>query len=367
MKIALTHHDLPNQSKGGVAHQVHALGNVLADRGHDVSLFTFSPAWSECRYQVRQLAPRPRARGLKRFGSFLFARALAGVDFSGFDVLHTNGDSYLLRRGPRRPPLLRTFYGSARDEAKSAVRLRRRVYQNVLSLLEARDARNADLCVGISAATRARIPAVSRIISCGVDLSRFRPGPKSAHPSVLFVGTVGGRKRGQFLADVFTRAVAPRFPDAQLWSVADGPLTGGGGIVNHGRVSFEMLADLYRRAWVFCLPSTYEGFGVPYVEALASGTAVVASPNAGACEVLENGRFGCLAGDEDLGATITHLLERASERDTYAARGVERARDYAWGEVAAQYEQVYASLAGARSDPAPTIGQRVTAMEAARR
>jgi len=352
VKIALTHADLPNETKGGVAHQAHALGNVLAGRGHDVTFFTFSPAWDECRYQVRQLTP-PRGRGLKRFGSFLFARALAGVDFSGFDMIHVNGDGYLIRRGPGRPPLLRTFYGSARDEAKSAVRLRRRVYQNVLSLLEARDARNADLCVGISAATQARIPAVSQIISCGVDLSRFRLGLKSAHPSVLFVGTAGGRKRGQFLADVFTHAVRPRFPDAELWTVADRPLMGGGGIVNHGRVSFEMLGDLYRRAWVFCLPSTYEGFGVPYIEALASGTSVVASPNAGAREVLQNGAWGSLAEDADLGKSIVRLLGNPDERSTWETRGLERAGDFAWDRVAAQYERLYTDLIRAKNRAEP--------------
>lgn len=44
-----------------------------------------------------------------------------------------------------------------------------------------------------------------------------------------------------------------------------------------GKVSLERLTEFYRRAWLFCLPSSYEGFGVPYIEAMASGTAVVAT------------------------------------------------------------------------------------------
>lgn len=347
MKIALTHVDLPNEAKGGVAHQVHYLSNVLAGRGHDVTMFTFSPAFAECCYQVRRL--QPPAPRLRRFQSFLFARALARTDFSGFDLIHANGDSYLLRPGSR-PPLVRTFYGSAKDEAKSAVRLRRRVYQRALVPLEALDARRADVCVGISQATRARIPAVSRIIGCGVDLSHFRPGgEKTAVPAILFVGTAGGRKRGQFLADVFGREVRSRFPDAQLWTVSDRPLVGQG-IVNYGRVPLETLADLYRRAWVFCLPSTYEGFGVPYIEAMASGTVAVASPNAGAREVLAGGgdaAAGVIANDDDLGAVLGDLLADADRRQTYANRALARAAQFSWARVAEQYENVYADLVGA--------------------
>ncbi len=65
----------------------------------------------------------------------------------------------------------------------------------------------------------------------------------------------------------------------------------GEGIVNLGKkVPFEKLCELYQRAWILCLPSTYEGFGVPYIEAMASGTVAVASPNPGAKEILDNGK-----------------------------------------------------------------------------
>ncbi len=338
MKIALTHADLPNESKGGVAFQVHYLANALVDRGHDVTLFTFSPAWPECRYQVHSF-PKPPAP-LKRLYSFALAARLARTDFGGFDVLHTNGDNFLLKRnGPC--PQVRTFYGAARDEADHAARLRRRLYQRLMAYLETRGARTADIVVGISEATRARIPAVTRVVPCGVDVGRFHPGPKFERPAVLFVGTAGGRKRGDFLADVFARSVRPRFPDAELWAVADRPLAGEN-VVNFGKVPFETLADLYRRAWVFCLPSTYEGFGVPYIEAMASGTAVVASPNPGAREVLENGRWGVLASDATLGDDLYRLLNDAGERAHFAAQSLGRSRDFAWTRVAEQYERIYA-------------------------
>jgi len=342
VKIAMTHVNLPNESKGGVAYQVHYLANVLAARGHDVTLFTFSPPYAECRYRVHQYPLAPR---LLRFKAFVLAAQTARTDFSGFDVLHAHGDNYLL--GGRHPQV-RTFYGSARDEARFAVSLRRRLYQWLMIGLENWGARVADLNVGISEATRARLPRIQTIIPCGVDEERFRPcarGDKAPAPTILFVGTVGGRKRGAFLADLFSRTIRSRIPDAQLWSVADAPLAGDG-IVNFGKVSLETLADLYARAWVFCLPSTYEGFGVPYVEALASGTAVVASPNPGAREVLCEGKFGVLAPDDDLAGALCALLDDASRREALAAEGLARARDFSWERVAARYEQVYAGLVG---------------------
>lgn len=344
MKIAMTHVDLPNESKGGVAFQVHYLANTLVERGHDVTLFTFSPAYADCRYRVRQYPITSRVR---RFKAFLLAGHLARTDFRRFDILHTHGDNYLLCG---RHPQLRTFYGSAKDEAESAVTLKRKVYQSVISVLEQVGGRVADRSVGISEATRARIAAVSAIVPCGVDLQRFSPGPKSDNPSVLFVGTVGGRKRGAFLAQAFVREVRARFPDAELWSVTEEPMEGAG-VVNFGKVSLEVLADLYRRAWVFCLPSTYEGFGVPYIEAMASGTAVVASRNPGALEVLADGQFGLLADDAQIGTQINSFLGSAKTRAEYAVKGLARAQDFAWSRIAEQYERLYAELIGQFSVP----------------
>lgn len=336
MKIAMTHVDLPNEAKGGVAAQSHYLANALVDQGYEVTMFTFSPAYAECRYQVRQYAV-PTAIKRLRLQSFFFAVCLAQTDFSEFDIVHTHGDNYLLFGCH---PHLRTFHGSAIDEAKHAVRLRRRVYQTVIAGLEQMGSWVADVNIGVSKTTQKRIPAVSTIISCGVDLSRFRPGEKADYPCVLFVGTVGGRKRGAFLADIFVREVRSRFPNAELWTVADQPIQGEG-VVNFGKVPLEKICELYQRAWVFCMPSTYEGFGVPYIEAMASGTAVVASPNPGACEVLDDGKYGVLAVDSALGEQINCLLANETLRSSYVSKGLLRAKAFDWQEITKQYENVY--------------------------
>lgn len=337
MKIAITHVDLPNHSKGGVAMQAHLMANALVDAGHDVTMFSFSEAYAESKYKVRQLFCPPKMRKLQ---SFVFARQLSKTSFHEFDIVHTHGDNYLMNAVH---PQVRTMHGSARSEMLSARRLRRKLYQRVIQQLESRGACIADVCVGVSENTRSQVPCIAKVIPNGVDTDRFYPGEKSANPSILFVGTVGGRKRGELLADAFNKLIKPRLPDAELWSVADRNMEGDG-IVNFGRVSTDKITKLFREAWVFSLPSTYEGFGVPYIEAMASGTSVVASSNAGAAEVLCNGEFGIIAEDSDLAGSILELLQDEERRVSAEKRGVTRAMRYSWPRIIAEYENVYDHL-----------------------
>lgn len=344
MKIAITHVDLPNETKGGVAHQVHYFANQLVLRGHEVTMFTFSQPFQGCTYQFRRLSPPPKS--LRKLWPFFFAATLAKVDFSDFDLLHTNGDSYLVRSSQ---PHLRTFYGSAQDEAKTAVRLRRKVAQTIFAVLEQVNARVADYSVGISKTTQQRIPAVSQVIPCGVDLKNFCAGPKHEAPAILFVGTRFGRKRGELLASAFRKKIALAIPDAELWTVSDEPMEGER-IINFGRVSLEKLCELYQRAWVFCLPSSYEGFGVPYIEAMAAGTVAVATANPGAAEILNDGEFGVIASDDSLSDEIIRLLSDATLRKSYETKGISRAEKYGWDSVVDEYEKLYQKLLNLSND-----------------
>lgn len=347
LRIALGHPDLPNESKGGVAHQTHHLANILAERGHEVTMFTFSPSFDECRYTVHTM-PKPK---VPRFAAcYAFAHALTRMDFSSFDVIHLMGDNYLLPKN-QRPPVLRTMHGSAIDELRAARSLKRKIFQATLIPLETLGVRRAAYSTGVSEATRLRLPELQEVIPNGVDLRRFRPAlpeEKEVAPTLLFVGTKEGRKRGQWLGDLWTREIRPKLPaGATLWTVSDEPIEGEG-IVNHGRVSLDLLTELFRRAWVFCLPSVYEGFGVPYIEAMASGTAVVASPNLGAREVLGDGKWGVVASDETLAGELVSLLTDTERRETMVRTGLGRARDFDWQTVAERYEAVYEQMIARR-------------------
>jgi glycosyltransferase involved in cell wall biosynthesis len=176
----------------------------------------------------------------------------------------------------------------------------------------------------------------------GVDLpadappAASRPGP----PSVLYIGTWGGRKRGRFLWELFRRDVRLRIPEAELWMVSD-RCQDGDGVSWFPRPSDAELTAMMRRAWAFCLPSTYEGFGMPYIEAMANGCPVIASPNPGAEYVLERGAAGIIATDDELADSIASCLEDSELRASLYARGRARAKAFSWPRVVGEHENAY--------------------------
>ena len=188
-------------------------------------------------------------------------------------------------------------------------------------------------------------PSSIDVIANGVNTRVFWPTPheKTDVPSVVFVGAQGGRKRGQFLLDLFATRIRPAHPEARLMFVGPtGPAMPG--VSYHTGVTDDELASLYRRAWVCASPSTYEGFGLPYLEAMACGTAVVATANPGSLEVLGDGRFGRIASDDDFGRVILDLLEDAASRRALEAAGVRRAEEFSLSRMIDHYEQLLAEI-----------------------
>ena len=350
MKIAITSYYLPSGSKIGVGYMVHYLGNQLVRRGHDVTVFSACAACEDSLYRVEQIPCGNRLR------TFRFAWNLRRVDFTGFDVLNAHGDDWFLG-GCKIPRHIHTFHGSCLAETLHATTLAVRARMGALAACELGSAFLADERVAVSANTRRYLPGIGHIIPNGVDLSRFCPGnvEKSSHPSILFVGTLHGRKRGAMLLDLFQREIRPALPDAELWAVCGDEMEADG-LHCCGRVGMERLIELYRKAWVFCLPSTYEGFGVPYLEAMACGTPVVATPNPGAREVTCEGRWGWLASDEELGSALLRVLTEPGLRQMMREAGLKRAQEFGWDAVCEQYERLYS---GAQAVP-ETIPQNAT-------
>src|SRR5262249_50190197 len=87
--------------------------------------------------------------------------------------------------------------------------------------------------------------------------------------------------------------------------------------------------------------SAYEGFGVPYIEAMATGTPVVATPNAGALEVLDRGKCGVIVGEADLGQALFSLLSNLGSRARLTESGLSWVTRFTWTNIAQQYEWIY--------------------------
>jgi alpha-1,3-rhamnosyl/mannosyltransferase len=181
------------------------------------------------------------------------------------------------------------------------------------------------------------------------------PGPFALFPAITYP-----HKNHRFLVEAFA-AVAAAHPDARL------VLTGGAaqsegdvmttvrrlGLDDHvrrtGRVSTADLAGLYDGATALTFPSTYEGFGLPVLEAMARGCAVIASDAAALPEVV--GQAGLLLAPDDRDGwsdAMLKLIEDGAERDRLVTRGIARAAELNWERNA---EGVSAALRAALGSP----------------
>jgi len=339
LRIAMISYYLPSESKIGVGYQVHELANELARRGHHVDVFSPCAPVDGALYGHVHL---PLTGSLR---TFRFAFVMRRQDLSSYDVLHAHGEDYWMWR--RRVPMhVRTLHGSCFEEAIHIRGLGEKLRMVMLGFTEVLASLVADRTVLISPQTRRWTPWVRTVIPNGVDAARFAPDgtPRSTEPTVLFVGTWRQRKRGADLARIFADEVRPRVPAATLRMVAqDAPASLPEGVEVLGRLSDEDLADEYRRAWAFCLPSSYEGFGIPYAEAMTAGVPVVATPNPGARYVTDDGRYGVLADLDGLGRVLGDLLSDPAERDRLGAASLDRAKEFDLRHVADEYERLYRS------------------------
>lgn len=350
LHIGVFNHSLPVVGKkpGGVDQGAHNLADGLARRGHKVTIWTHDPKPEGAAYEVRLLP-------WKRFvNSWLGRRVTMGYlgnilaflpRYRDCDAIIAHGDSLLLPFTGK--PLVRVMHGSALGEALTASSPLRFVSQLGLYPLELLTALTQRGCVGISRNTQRYNPFVRRVLPRGVDTRTFFPDPgaKTEEPSILFVGTLDGRKRGKVLLEWFVEIVRPRHPRATLFMVSSpGPPIDG--VVYRSGVGPAEYALLCRQAWVYASPSVYEGLGLPYVEAMASGTPVIASPNPGSREVLDGGRYGILAEDADFGTRLADLLDDTVLRDDFTRRALERAQVYTLEAEVDAYEDLLLELVG---------------------
>lgn len=105
----------------------------------------------------------------------------------------------------------------------------------------------------------------------------------------------------------------------------------GAGAEPLGRVTDEELADLYRGAAVYVDPTRYEGFGYGVLEAMASGTPVVASKVTSIPEVVGDAGILCEPGSVDAFAdAIRRVVDDSALREGMRRRGLERAARFTW-------------------------------------
>jgi glycosyltransferase involved in cell wall biosynthesis len=336
---------------------VHRLANSLASLPDiDMTVVSCDGKPDGAKYKHRQIFPW-LARSSKIGRLFLLPLLLNTVDFSEYDVVHLHGDDWFWLLRPC--PTVRTLHGSALWEARMAKRLRRRISQFMVYPLEHLSKRLATRTAALGRQTQ-DIYGTDLVIGCPVDTSLFTPRPKSPTPTLTFIGLWDGRKRGELMFDSFVRDVVPKYPDAVLHMVSDVCARSHPNVVWHRYLEDADLTDLLAKSWLFTYPSSYEGFGIPYIEAMASGTAIVTTRNAGAEEVMKGGECGWICSDEDFSNTVNLALSRPDLRASFERIGRQRAGDFTTETIRDQYVALYRELG--RPAPNQTTTVRTTSM-----
>ncbi len=176
---------------------------------------------------------------------------------------------------------------------------------------------------------------------------------------ILFVGTIEPRKNLPTLLQAFRRMLDVYHVDATL-AIAGKPgwltdqmnenvssLNLNDKVHFLGPVPNEELVYLYNAARVFALPSFYEGFGLPPLEAMACGTPVVVSNTSSLPEVV--GDAGQMVDPDDVEAwsvALWRVLTDKGLRDEMCEKGLRRTASFSWERTAREHLTVYRQAAG---------------------
>ncbi len=193
-----------------------------------------------------------------------------------------------------------------------------------------------------------------RVVHHGV---RALPAPPEMErePMILNVGAIQTRKNIARLVEAFERVDAP-------WRLVLAGSNGYGAaeilariqaspardrISVLGYVPLGELSALYRRASVFAFPSLDEGFGMPVLEAMAAGAAVLTSDRSALPEVA--GDAALLVDPlnvDSIGESLRDLTQNPDLRSDLARRGITRAAQFTWEKAVRETWDVYREVLG---------------------
>jgi phosphatidyl-myo-inositol alpha-mannosyltransferase len=364
MRIALLHPTYWPEVRRGSERVVHDLGVTLAGRGHEVTVITShrGPTRAAVEEGMRVVRarrpPAPPGSGVYEYHVVNAPGVAWRLRRGRYDVVHAffPVDAWVAVRVRRRggPPVVATLHGIPTRRYLVARRYRLEMLRSI--------AAGADECTVLSDAAADRFRRYllrdPRVLAPGVLTGAFAGDGHAVggEPALFCPASLGDpRKRGELLIAAFAELRRRRPGLRLLLSGGRDPVMSGAppaladGVEAIDVDSTAALAAAYTRASATVLPSVEEAFGLVLIESLAAGTPVVAARSGAGDEIVTDERLGRLfeADDAaDLARAMEEAIELAADRET-AARCRERAADYDWGRIVAEYEAVYESVTDA--------------------
>ena len=352
---------------GGVQAHVRDLADSLLALGHEVSVLTPVDDPDEAdlpAYVVPagRAVPVPYNGSVARlaFGPLSLARTRRWLRDGHFDVLHLHEPTVpslsMLACFAASGPMVATFHTAT---AKSrALQVFGSVLQPGLEKITGR--------IAVSPAARRvvveHLGGDAVLIPNGVSVRRFA-GAKALPaqpdvPTVAFLGRIDEPRKGLAVLLEALPELVELVPDVRLLVAGPGdvdevretvPASLRGHVDLLGMISAADLPRLYASGDVYCAPNTHgESFGIVLIEALATGTPVVASDLEAFRRVLEDGRAGVLvpvADPASLAVALAGLLSDPARRAELTRVGREVVEQYDWSTVTARIVEVYETVA----------------------
>jgi phosphatidylinositol alpha-mannosyltransferase len=350
---------------GGVSAHVADLAEALIRMGHEVSVL--APAeFDELLPDYVVSTGKPRAVKYNgsvarlSFGPIAARKVSKWIEDGEFDVLHVHEplapSLSVLACWAAKGPIVATWHSSM-DKSRMMLTLSK-LAQTAMEKVSAR--------IAVSEAARAtlikHVGGDAVVIPNGVDISTFtnaKPmfGWPGANQSIVFLGRGDEPRKGLSVLVEAYPEIRRQHPQVRLLIAGPGEpddtlkklsREDRASVTVLGMVAPQDKASVLASGTIYVAPNTGgESFGIVLLEAMASGTPVVASDLEAFKRVLDNGKAGITFENEnsqDLATVVSNLLSDSIRRTELSAQGKLRAAEFDWSVVAERIVDVYESI-----------------------
>ncbi len=347
------------------ANQLHKYDDV------NVSILTLSSSHKHLNNRIPIIIPLDIPRGsnylfnkqvMKPIANIFFKRAIEIIRPDIINVHYPPLDDFVINNREKFGYKVVYYYHNITDpDMYAGYERERRILENKRMI---KNVSKADKVITNSGFTRnyllSKFSINSTVITPGIDFQVFRKKERKLnlrHPALLYVGRIVKHKGVDLLLNAF-ELVLGKIPKAHLYIIGKFDNDDYSKLVKQrakeigniyllGHLPVEDVIAYYKSADLFTCASIYEGFGMPFMEAQASGLPCVGFNTASIPEVVIDNETGILVKTKDtktFSEAVIELLSNSRKREQFSKNGIENARNYDWAKIVKKLYEEYNKL-----------------------